>query len=1167
MQLSNAKAALASLQIELDQARHTGAEAVAATSILQRKCEEILTKSKAASEQLELTMTELAQAHAQVMELTEKNSVISEAKKVVERSLLRERAKLSSCGVAVSTGTAGRPRRASASASPSPHACSQCSDLEASNTRLRGLLKDCRQQKHNVHKRLSRLRAKFGNAPPSAQSPVGSEELIQMREARNKLTVEHKLWADAMSHANPGSHVGDWKQQTEATAKLFKVRPIGYKPMAGGSIYRTREEVDAVKTLKEKDLLKGKQVQIQFDLTPIAKRDICGTSVTFSVLQDDGSIVDFEFVLTLTWVAGKDGRVIAERIREVLTQHGIDAEDVVWAITDGGGDNHGGNTATGHGENGTIVNSVAHAVWLWCQVHMAQLVYKDAMKEIPLGFLAGLKEVVRFVRCGSNWKKLLPVMSRLAGEKGALFQESILIALIADELDWGERVKKNPKLLAQRKRKGYKIHELFSHAILKGASDIRFASAIPGIHQIIAVFPLLKEAIRIVSGGGDLAKISSVRAHNARGVLDNDEWHFYARVVATTAKEVVTPMFTFLMKTNGYNAPEMVQGKWKEWASCADALLNADGSLRIESCDEASEWAAKLSEGVREQAMKHAAAHIKGLSESTTRRFGAVWSRVDFLPCALLAQDGHAEYSSKILAELSTLDVTTHPQHKRFINFATKHKADLVTVSQGTSPVSALRVLHRALVENFRIRTDMINQERSFAVLTNYEAKAHNAGMHCYSLVARTRKNKTELSAAEYEELLPMARQMLLPDSSFKALFKDPNWVYAWLLKNPDAPTTIPDLEADKVNYDVFKKHSAELAKEMKTERETKRRRVSGSKMKNSDSEWTRDREDEKLMAMDQPITADTDGADLDALMIMSSAASEEGQAGQVVQVEAQEGVPKRRSRRIHESDGSSDEQGGSEGESEGESEGDEGEEAVDDMFMCECCGEEREAEVMVKYRGQFLCPACKQEAQVEAAASKKAARSSESEKEGESDMESGVTSWYWDDDDVEGHVEDIVDMITKKVLFRNAITHRMVWKATKQSYSRIQPGDHVVVNLEGEGRTVVEVRKLFEDEDEELRFEGLCCYNSRQLSASIPFFNKQSTEHAVFGFKPRTELVLCSNPFFMFIEDILEKKYVSDHVNEPKQSAPTGRCTLFYRYIVDVISKEVEPVRGGTCV
>ena len=42
------------------------------------------------------------------------------------------------------------------------------------------------------------------------------------------------------------------------------------------------------------------------------------------------------------------------------------------------------------------------------------------------------------------------------------------------------------------------------------------------------------------------------------------------------------------------------------------------------------------------------------------------------------------------------------------------------------------------------------------------------------------------------------------------------------------------------------------------------------------------DREDEKLMAMDQPITTDTDGEDLDALMIMSSAASEEGQTGQV---------------------------------------------------------------------------------------------------------------------------------------------------------------------------------------------------------------------------------------------------------------------------------------------
>ena len=42
--------------------------------------------------------------------------------------------------------------------------------------------------------------------------------------------------------------------------------------------------------LKERILLKGRRVQAQFDLTPIAKRDLCGTSVTFSVLEDNGKV-------------------------------------------------------------------------------------------------------------------------------------------------------------------------------------------------------------------------------------------------------------------------------------------------------------------------------------------------------------------------------------------------------------------------------------------------------------------------------------------------------------------------------------------------------------------------------------------------------------------------------------------------------------------------------------------------------------------------------------------------------------------------------------------------------------------------------------------------------------------------------------------------------------
>ena len=69
-----------------------------------------------------------------------------------------------------------------------------------------------------------------------------------------------------------------------------------------------------------------------------------------------------------------------------------------------------------------------------------------------------------------------------------------------------------------------------------------------------------------------MAAITSVRAKDALGVLHNAEWHFHARVVATTARAVVTPMFTFLMQADGYNAPEMVQGKWKEWAAAADVV-------------------------------------------------------------------------------------------------------------------------------------------------------------------------------------------------------------------------------------------------------------------------------------------------------------------------------------------------------------------------------------------------------------------------------------------------------------------------------------------------------------------------------------------------------------------------------------------------------------------
>lgn len=310
------------------------------------------------------------------------------------------------------SGRPKKPRRTSVLTSPDDAWQTEATRFKNEVAALTEKLVEARRQRKCMVQKLLKLKQKLASmaeagdvAHESARTAVAKQEastavaeLIKMRDGNNglrsKLSAEQKLWADNKTHANPSSLVGNWKAQTDADIQLFKVKPEAYKPMSGGSIYRTRVEVDAVKMVKERIFLQGKRVQVQFDLTPIAKRDLCGTSVTFSVLEDDGTVSDYELVLTLTWVAGKDGRVIAQRVREVLLAHGIPADDVVWAITDGGGDNHGGNTDTGHGNNGTVAQAVGKAVWLWCQVHMAQLVYKDSMKKVPDGFLGGLKEVV-----------------------------------------------------------------------------------------------------------------------------------------------------------------------------------------------------------------------------------------------------------------------------------------------------------------------------------------------------------------------------------------------------------------------------------------------------------------------------------------------------------------------------------------------------------------------------------------------------------------------------------------------------------------------------------------------------------------------------------------------------------------------------------------------------
>ena len=68
-------------------------------------------------------------------------------------------------------------------------------------------------------------------------------------------------------------------------------------------------------------------------------------------------------------------------------------------------------------------------------------------------------------------------------------------------------------------------------------------------------------------------------------------------------------MFTFLMNSDGYNAPEMTQGKYKERATSADELLDADGSLKVKACSDVAYWAAQLKPQVRRRALENAAHH------------------------------------------------------------------------------------------------------------------------------------------------------------------------------------------------------------------------------------------------------------------------------------------------------------------------------------------------------------------------------------------------------------------------------------------------------------------------------------------------------------------------------------------------------------------------------
>ena len=389
------------------------------------------------------------------------------------------------------------------------------------------------------------------------------------------------------------------------------------------------------------------------------------------------------------------------------------------------------------------------------------------------------------------------------------------------------------------------MHELFNHSILKGASDIRFASAIPGLNQIIAIYPLLRGAIVAAEAGGDVEGMDGVRAIRAIGVLDNDHWHAHARVVAASAEAVISPMFSFLMKHGAYNAAELAKGEWKKWAAAALEFIDADSNLKPNTVKGLEPWLGALAPEERDLVMACGGKHMKRLADSISSRFGAMWNRIDFIPCALLARDtsDEKEWAGKLLETTDALSLNEQSLHSKLVQFVTTHREQISLVSSGACTVKGQVALHAALIAEYRFRTDMLNQERVFSTVTHFTASAHAAKAHRISLVTRQKKNKTEVSAEEFRKFWPEVKAMLRAGSSFKALFIDPDWEGAWTAKFPD-PRRIPMSKSD---YSVIEKYKqvAELDKKMEIFERSKRS-TSKKKRKNKDKECDTDKGFEK---------------------------------------------------------------------------------------------------------------------------------------------------------------------------------------------------------------------------------------------------------------------------------------------------------------------------------
>ena len=418
----------------------------------------------------------------------------------------------------------------------------------------------------------------------------------------------------------------------------------------GGSVYRCDEIADILRLEKELKVVKGKAMCLSVDLSPLNKMEIGNADISVRMeVEGKTDFEPYELLLPLFSVGSKDGAAVVEKLEELFEALELSSTNVTVFTADGGSENNGGDRVTGLGASGIMTELCPSAIWIWCGLHMGQICYKKSFGCLKAGYMKGLREVVAFMRKGQNGSKILAHCSRLAGEDNAEFQDSLVHAQLADEIDWKAD---------ERTKRGHRDWK-FDHRVAKSATDIRFASAIPGNNLVLALGALLPTAIVLEWGGGRAGNFSCNSAHKAYSILTDPEWQFHSKVCKVTFREVVQVVFRELMENSSFNIPELAAGgMWQRWVARCDGLLTDDGEAIIESLfhgalSHAEEVEAKRGGETRSTLIWRATSHVKDLRDQLSKYFGDIYNRDEMLlPGMLCKEKKSARAAAKKLCQL-----------------------------------------------------------------------------------------------------------------------------------------------------------------------------------------------------------------------------------------------------------------------------------------------------------------------------------------------------------------------------------------------------------------------------------------------------------------------------------------------------------------------------------